>query len=221
MAQIPVVDLLSGISQRCRDAPIPTLIDAYVRAARDFCRKSRWLIAEVAGATTIGDTLYALGSDPYVEIIGLRALTFVNDQGKTDPVRDSVSSSWDTDDEPGPPEFYQYVPEGQFALHPAPDAIYDLTITLILQPKRGVNSIDTTLPVKWERTLEKGALAFLLNLRDVTWSDPREAAELKRQFNVDCASALLNAARGYNPGALPSGDTGARTGALRSRSMPF
>ena len=162
MAQIQVLDVMSQVSQICRECPNTVLIQAYVDAARVFCNRSRWLKATITGATVVDKRTYSLGSDPYNEIFGISGIDIEEAVDDTHPLTERVSSKWDTNVENGVPELYQYVPEAQLALHPKPDAVYNLTIGLVLQPKSGVNSIDDSLLVSWEYALQAGALAYLL-----------------------------------------------------------
>ena len=209
MATEQVSDLLDEVALYCREAPTTIMVQAYISATRRFCSRSRWLLTTITGATEAGTRLYNLGDDPYHEVLGIKAIVAtLPDQEENPPLTESFSGNWDPSDPDGPPELYQYVPEAQFALHPLPDAVYDLTVTCPLQPKRGANAIDATLLVKWQDALEDGALARLLALPSVPWSNPREAAERERKFNAAIASAGLSAARGYNAGAAPTARLG-------------
>lgn len=221
MAQIQVADILGDIKQICREAPMPTLIGAYVRAARRFCNISRWLRADIPGACVIGAELYSLGSDTFNEIIGIRSIELTALDGKVNPLTSSSSGSWDADDENAEPELYQYVPEGQFAVHPKPDAAYSLTVQVVLQPKRGSNSIDDTLVVNWEYALQAGCLGYLLALPRQPYTDAAEAQRKMAEFSVACHSAQINADAGYNPGAAQTDRPGPRSGAVRSRILPI
>jgi hypothetical protein len=101
------------------------------------------------------------------------------------------------------PEEYQYVPEAQVALHPIPDAAYNMTVGAWIAPKRGINSIDATLAVKWEYALQDGALAYLLALPDVPWSNLKLAQMHEARFAAEISDAANSASVGFNPGATP------------------
>jgi hypothetical protein len=203
MAQTPVMDLLGDVAQVCRQAPTPTLIAAYVRAARRFCGKSRWLVVSIQGQTTAGEPRYTLGSDPYAEIFGIAGITLYESATKYAPLVESDSKQWSPTAAPGLPEFYQYLPEAQVALHVTPNAAYDMTIGACVKPKRGANSIDASLATKWEYVLQHGALSYLLALPSVAWSDPRMAQIHEAQFLEGCGDAANAASLGFDPGATP------------------
>lgn len=203
MAQLPVRDLLGDVAQVCRQAPTPTLISAYVRAARRFCTKSRWLVASIPGQTTAGESRYTLGSDPYAEIFGVAGITMFESPSQFEALVESDSSTWDPTAAPGLPEMYQYLPEAQVALHRTPDRAYDMTVAACVTPKRGANSIDATLATKWEYVLQHGALAYLLALPNVAWANLQLAQVHEAQFLEGCHSAANAAALGFDPGAMP------------------
>jgi hypothetical protein len=213
MAQIQVLDIMSEVAQICRGCPNTTLIQAYVSAARMFCNRSRWLRATISGATIVDQKGYSLGSDTYAEIIGISSIEIVETVDDTHPLTERDSSKWDKNDEHDVPEFYQYVPEGQFALHPLPDAIYTLAVGVILQPKSGVNSVDETLVTSWDFTLQAGALAYLLKLPGLPWTDKAEAKVQQAAFDADCFAAH-SAQRGYNAGAKSTDHLGGGTAQL-------
>ena len=96
MTQVAIIDLLADIAQIARGAPNPTLIRAYNRAAREFCRQSRWLRSALPGVTEAGTLLYSLGTDPDLEVIGIRAVSLARTTGNTTPrpLRVSASTTW-------------------------------------------------------------------------------------------------------------------------------
>jgi len=163
--------------------------------------------------------LYSLGSDTYNEIIGIEAISITASSVDTHPLTPGVSSEWDSNDARDTPDRYQYVPHGQFAVHPTPDAAYPLTASVILQPKRGSNSLDDSLLLNWDYTLEDGALGYLLKLPGVPWVDKTEAVIREGRFQAEIRSAASDAQAGYNAGALPSGIVGVRSPVMRTKQL--
>lgn len=203
MAQKAVIDLLADVAQRCRNAPTRTLIGAYVRAARLFCSGSRWLTASIEGATVAGTQSYSLGSDTYAEIFGVAGITLYRSADDPVSLGQGDSSDWDPTEDQAEPEVYQYLPEAQVALHPTPDAAYDMTIAVWTTPKRGSTSIDDRLVTRWEYALQDGALAYLLGLTGVPWSDPQAALVHEAKFRAAITQAANIAALGANPAGSP------------------
>ena len=294
MAQVQVSTLLAPIAQITRGCPTTTMVDAYIRAVRRFCNRSRWFKSTLLGATTApttsdyttgtvtvtsgsatvsgsgtawlanvragdfftgpddetmeiqgvqadtgltlfevyagstlagqaytitrdrGVAIYSLGSDTYHEICGISAVSVVDTNGKANPLTPRASTEWDSDLDRAIPELYEYIPHAQLALHPTPDAIYTMAIGLILQPKLGSNSIDDSLLVDWSDDFNRGALAYLLDLHGMAWTDKSEAERMRLRFESAIDSAASAVAANYNAGALPAGEFGPRTAIART-----
>lgn len=204
MAQIDVLDLIGPVAQRTRGCPTPTLVTAYVDACRKFCIKSRWLRKAITGATAASTRLYSLGSDPYNEIIGVKAIEITYSSTDHYNLISSDSGMWNPDTTLTKPRYYQYVPEAQFAINPTPTAIYPLTVSIAVAPKRGVNSIEEILPVQWEYVLREGAWAELFAIPGMPWSNDNLAMAHGRMFEDGCNQATSQEQRAYNTGAAVS-----------------
>lgn len=200
---VPVMDVIADVAQIARQAPNATLIGAYIRAARKFCRESRWLRASLTGACEAGTRTYSLGSDTYLEVLGVRAVSAAKLDGtKPWPLGVSITPTWPLDGQRDKPRRYAYVPEAQLALDPIPDAAYPLTITLVLQPKKGANQIPESLLVKWDQVLQDGALSYLLDIPGQAWSDPMQAERRRRSFQAGISNARADEQREFNAGTL-------------------
>jgi hypothetical protein len=163
--------------------------------------------------------LYSLGSDTYNEILGIEAIAITATATDIHPLTPRVSSEWDSNDARDTPELYEYVPHGQFAVHPTPDAAYALTVSVILQPKRGSNSLDDTLLVSWDYALQDGALAYLLKLPGMPWIDKTEATVREGRFQDAIHQAASDAQASYNAGALGSSINGVRGSMMRTKQQ--
>lgn len=202
MTQVAVIDLIADIAQIAREAPNPTIIRAYNRAAREFCRQSRWLRSSLPGETEAGTMLYSMGPDPDLEVIGLRAVSLARRTGNTRPrpLRVSTSTSWPFGERNAEPQRYVYVPEGQIALNPTPDAVYDLLMTLVIMPTLATNSVPAELLPRWDQTLQAGALAYLYEVPRQPWTN-LEMAQLKmRQFQAGIGNAKAAEQKEYQSG---------------------
>lgn len=198
MAQIQVFDLLAPIAQVCRGCNTTTMTEAVIHAARELCRRSGVYASTLIGATTIDVALYNLGSDVYAEVCDVRAASVTVTAGSDVRALERRSSAlWGATDANDVPEFFAYVAEGQLAVHPAPDAVYGLTIALVLQPKRGANSIEESLAVKWEGAFRAGALAYLLRIPGMPWSSANEAQRCASEFERWVNRATASAERAY------------------------
>ena len=204
MAQVQVLERMRDVQQIVRRAPNGTLISAYVRAARKFCRETRWFRSTLIGQTVADTRLYNLGSDTYMEVVGIRAMSAqqLNGSGQPWQVPASDPAGWYPGFRPSQPQRYAYVPEGQFAIDPLPDKAYTLTVTLQLQPKAGVTSLPEELLVKWDQALQDGALMYLLNIPDQPWTNPQQAELHRRAFQAAINNARADEQRAYNTGTV-------------------
>lgn len=206
MANVRIAELLPDVAQICRKAPTGTLIRAYARSARDFCRQTRWYRSALAGQTVAGQQVYSLGSDPYLQVVGLHAATAAQISGNTKPwplVVCHDTGAWDPGGNPGNPRQYAYVPEGQIAFGPTvPNLVLNIQMTLVLAPKRGVVELPEEILVKWEYALQAGTLGYLLALPDMPWTDLAEAKRQLATYQSGINNARADEQRGYNAGTV-------------------
>lgn len=207
MALVHVLDVVRDVAQICKKCPNGTLQAAYIRAARALLRESRWYRRNLTAATTADAQAYSLGSDPYEEVVGIQAMAVTDPNDQQRVVFNGLPSGWPLNATNGQPRHFAYVPEGQFVLFPTPDAVYPLLITLVLIPKSGQNQIEESILVKWDRTIQAGALDYLLRLNE-PWKDVGEADRQRNQFAAGINNAKADAQKGYQFGssrAIPRG----------------
>lgn len=204
MPNVAVLDVIADVAQIVRRAPNTTLIGAYVRAARKFCRESRWFRSTLIGQTVADTQLYSLGTDPALEVLGLRAVSAAGLSGNVQswPLNVQDPTSWNPNVQTRRPQAYAYVPEGQIALYPTPDQAYSLTMTLVLQPRSGATEVPEELLVKWDQALQDGALAYLFGIPGQPWSDPVRAQLHQRAFQAAINNAKADEQRAYNQGSV-------------------
>jgi len=211
---VDVFDQLRNIAIVARKCPTPVLQAAYVTAFRDWCTQTQWLRETVPGMTTADLSLYSLGADPLLEIIAIQAMSVTSTPpGGTTPqttvMMPTDSGSWDANRPASRPRWYSYVPEGQFALFPTPDAVYDLTITVVVSPVDNVARIPEAPLRKYSSVFEAGALAQLLQVPGQPWTDPGRAQREARIFSSGVSNGKAEVQRNFN------------TGAQRVRPRPF
>ncbi len=191
MNMVDTFDQLVNIAQVVRKCPTITLRRAYVRALREWCQQTQWLRINLAGSTTINTRQYALGNDPFLDIVGVYAMQGQQSQSQGIqywPIVPSDSGQWDPNMVPGMPVRFQYVPEAQFALDPIPSQVYGLLLTLILQPKEGAQQIPESPLIKYSNEIEAGALAYLFDIPGQPWSNPMMGMKYARMFSAGIAS---------------------------------
>lgn len=203
-----IIELLGPVAQIVRRCPTQTLINAYGRAARDFCGQSRWYresFTVVTEANLAGPYDLIPGSGLPLEVIGIRQII------ATAPVGAPLSTWWVQPLDitlwnplllPAPPQWYAYLPEGALQLYQTPDNVYSLAVTAALQPTLGAREIPDRLLPKWERVLQAGALANLLAIPGEKWSSPVESVRYGKIFQAGINNAKADEARGYNQGSM-------------------
>lgn len=224
MAQVQVVELLSEVTQLCRECPTVTLVQAYISAARQFCNKSRWLVRRVDMATAVDVPVYLVPGFEFEEVIGINAMSLAENPTTVDALTEGFSGGWNPN-APNTggevPSEYQYIPEGRFALYRTPAQVYPIALSAVLQPKAAAVSIDASLLPSWDFCLQAGALAYLLNLPRTPWTDKPEARVQMIIFNGLVNQAASSAMRGYNAGAATTDRSGSTSGGLRTRILPI
>lgn len=200
MALVHVLDIAQDVGQICKKCPNGTLQRAIIRSARKFLRESRWYQTAIPGATAAGTRAYSLGSDPYEEIIAIRAMSITQTNGTVLPVVDSDPSGWNPNGSEGLPRRYAYLPEGQFALDNVPDATYSLLVTVALIPKAGQVHIEERVLSKWDQVIQAGALDYLLRLKE-PWQDINEANAQLRRYQAGISNAKADEQRRFQQGS--------------------
>lgn len=205
MNYVDINDQVVNIAQIARRCPTITLARAFGRAYRDWAGQTHYLMTTIAGSTTADTPQYDLGSDPYLDIIAVRAVRLsetVNGRTTYRNLTPSDSTLWNSNADSAAPVTYCYVPEGQIALSPTPDAVYGLTVTAIVQPKEGAGQVPEEGLVKWRTGIEAGALANLYEIPGMPWSDPRKAVLKRTEFQACISNARAAVQRAFNTGTV-------------------
>ncbi len=208
MSYVDVFNQCANVAQLARGCPTPTLRRAYVTAMRDWCAQTQWLRVNVTGSTVADQALYDMGTDPYVEIIGLASMSGQNNEFTPPqqwPIGASDPANWNPAINPNQPLRYTYVPEAQFALNPTPDGVYGITYTAIVQPKEGVVMVPSEPLKKYSTGFEAGALAYLLAMKDTPWYNADEATKQERKFGAYISNGKAEVQRKYNTGSQRAG----------------
>jgi hypothetical protein len=201
---VNVYDQLASVAQKVRKCPSITLARAYNRAFRDFCSQTQWLTVPIPGATVANVRDYSLGSDPYVDIVGVNGMQgSITTNGQTQywAIGPSNSGSWDPSIQPAMPIRYAYLSQAQFALDPLPDQVYQLLVSAIVTPKEGAALIPEAPLIKYSNQIEAGALAYLLDIPGQAWSNPVLAEKNSRIFQSGIANAKAEVQRAFNTGS--------------------
>ena len=204
-----IVDLLQDVQQVVRRCPLPTLTQAYLRSARQFCTQTRWLRRSVLAETVESELELPLlleSADADLEIIAVRRIiisTLQTGREQSWTITPSDSTTWRPQDPPGRPRTYDYVPEAAVAFHPLPDAAYGVDALVQVTPKRMATTLPEDLLTKWEYALADGATEYLLNIPGQAWSNPALAkAKYGTEFRAAINNARADEQRAYNTGTV-------------------
>ncbi len=203
MNYVDINDQVADIAQIVRRCPTITLARALGRAYRDWAGQTHYLMVAISGSTTADTVQYDLGSDPYLDIIAVRAVRMsetVNGRTQYRNLTPSDSTTWNSNADSASPARYAYVPEGQIALDPTPDAVYGLTVTAIVQPKEGAGRVPEEGLLKWRSGIEAGALAYLHSIPGMAWTDLRAQALRQAEFKACVSNARAAVQRAFNTG---------------------
>lgn len=199
---VPVTAQLQDVAQHVRRCPQPTIVRAYVAAARKLCTESRWLRLTATTQTEDATKVYSFEDDLYLDVVGIRAMERGIKPDTVTPIKPLDPTLWNANAEDGPPRYYSYIPEGRFALFPTPDTVYDITSTVEVAPKLSAAQLPSELLVKWHAAISAGALEYLLSLPRQLWSNPQMATK----YAGILASAINNARaeeqRAHNTGTV-------------------
>jgi hypothetical protein len=200
-----VRELIRDVAQKIRPCPRETILNAYVRAARQFCGETRWYRVNLDAATVANQQLYSLGSDPFIEIVDVPFVSMVTNPGVSQanivPLVNQPSNAFNPNIKSDTPIWYSYIPEAQIAFSPIPDSAYPVSMTLVCQPRDGVTEIPNEILPKWRLAFEVGALAYLYGLTGEPFADPREAAKYEAAFRSYINSGKASVAMGFQSGS--------------------
>ena len=204
MAQVR--QLITGISQKVRQCNRTTLQYAYVRAARQFCGETRWRRTTLQAILVVGQQQYDLGTDALEEIVDVPygSCTQLNNgvPGTICPIVPIPPTSINPNLGPGQPLVYSYIPEAQIAFGQVPDQAYPVTLTLVSQPRNGVEEIPDELITKWNLAFEAGALEYLYSIAGEPWYSDSESRKYGQIFRNYINNAKADVARGYQSGSV-------------------
>jgi hypothetical protein len=205
-------DQLVNVRQICPQAPIPTVCRAYSRALREWCQQTWWLRLSVGGQTQVTTRDYSLGSDDNLDISAIRAMSVMQLDGTICGMEASDSTQWNLNLKPTIPRRYCYVPEGKFAVDPEPDAVYNLTVSVVVMPKERATQtaqIPVDPLIKYSNDIEAGALAYLMSMPGQPWSNAGQALLYDKKFQAAIANGKAEVQRAFNQGSM------------RARPRPF
>jgi hypothetical protein len=166
-----------------KEAPVPIVQQAYMRAAREFCARSMYLRRQIAQATlTVNQPEYNFGSDTNLEVIGVAAAEIQQQNTTWVNLRPTDQAYYDPNMKTDIPNWYSYLPEGMIVFYPTPNYAYGAKVSLICQPSLASQVIPNDLLNKFNTYIEAGALEFLYSMENESWGNGQKSMEWRGKF---------------------------------------
>jgi hypothetical protein len=176
-ATTPVAQLVGDVAVMVKDAPTQIINLAYMRACRDFCKRSMWLKRNIATATlTVGQPLYNFGSDATLEVIGIAAVSIQQQNTTWIDIRPMTQGFSDPNQANDIPLWYSYIPENMIRYYPTPNLAYGSKVELICQTSLNAVAVPNDLINKFNIYIEEGCLSYLYQIPKQPWTNPELAA---------------------------------------------
>jgi len=210
MTTVAYTEFLPEVAPLVLQCPSPTVINAIRNTAIEFCTKTNvWQETQDAEALSASGLPIDL-SGPTQAMVVLVLACKVNGL-LVDPVTidylDSQYPNWEV--ATGTPRHYFQPNTAQLGLYPLPTSSVSVRLRAAYAPTRASTGLDSALFENNLVTIAAGALASLLMIPEVPWSNPKLALYYSAIYSSDTTEALANTQKSF---------TRARN---RVRSSPF
>lgn len=183
-----------------RLAPLP-LIDKHLRdAAIELCDRSKVWVQTLDLIDAVAEQqAYALPLATGTELVEIRRAWFndepINPRSKT--YLDRKYDDWTA--EIGTPIDYTQDDKTEILLVPAPqDAATDaIKVRVAIKPTYTASSLDDDLFAEYRKVIACGAIASLMAMKDVAWSDPARSEFHAGKFEAGISKATTAASDGH------------------------
>lgn len=197
MTNVAYTQWLDHVQPHVPDCPSPMILLAVRQACIEFCRSSRYLRANLdAFNTVVGDDEYELA--PPTDTVVAAVLNVRCDGSLLEAARqedlDAEVNYWRELE--GPPTRYIQPDEATIILNPIPQEIVAVRILAALRPSQASGGVDQAIFERFLDQTASGALARLMAMPGVAWSNPELAGYHAQIFNSGIADAADRAARG-------------------------
>ena len=197
MTNVAYTQWLDHIQPHVQDCPSPMILLAVRQACIEFCRSSRYLRVNLDPFNTVvGDDEYDLSppADTVVSaILNVRCGGRLIDAARQEDL-DSEANYWR--DLEGPPSRYLQPNEATIILNPVPQEVVAVRILAAIRPSQASGGVDEEIFERFLDPVASGALARLMAMPGVSWSNPELAGYHERVFNSGVSDAADRAARG-------------------------
>lgn len=197
MTNVAYTEWLDHIQPHVPDCPSPMILQAVRQASIEFCRSSRYLRVNLDPFNTVvGDDEYELSppTDTVVSaIINIRCGGRILDPEKQEDL-DAESNYWR--DLEGQPSRFIQPDESTIIINPIPQEVMVVRIMAAVRPSQSSGGVDSLLFERFMDAIASGALAKLMAMPSVAWSNPELSAYHAGIFRSGVSEAADKAARG-------------------------
>jgi len=199
MATVPYSQWLPYVQVNASGCPRSLIAEAVRQKAIEFCTKSRFWRKELDGFyTVVSDSEYEI-TTPVDSTISDLLVVKVNGKTLEPKTQDELESSYGSEwrDSTGEPKFFFMKDMATVILVPCPDAVYPVRILAALKPTQVAQGIDEIIFEEYKSVITHGALAYLQQMPEKTWSNPNMSIFYQGLFDSDVLEAKLKAEKGY------------------------
>lgn len=197
MTNVAYTQWLDHIQPHVQDCPSPMILLAVRQACIEFCRSSRYLRVNLDPFNTVvGDDEYDLSppADTVVSaVLNVRCGGRLIDAARQEDL-DSEANYWR--DLEGPPSRYLLPNEATIILNPVPQEVVAVRILAAIRPSQASGGVDEAIFERFLDPVASGALARLMAMPGVSWSNPELAGYHAQLFKAGVSDAADKAARG-------------------------
>jgi hypothetical protein len=210
MTTVAYTQFLPDVAPLVLQCPNPTILNAIRNTAIEFCTKTNvWQEtqdAEVVSAASLPLDLTGPTGAMIVLVLACKVNGLLVDAATIDYL-DSLYPNWEV--ATGTPKHYFQPNTAQLGLFPLPTGAVSVKLRAAYAPTRASTGIDSAIYENNLTTIAAGALASLLMIPEVPWSNPKLALYFSAIYSSDTTEALASTQKSF---------TRARN---RVRSNPF
>lgn len=189
--------LLDFVMPKCPHLSVDIARHELRQACIRFCRKSGWDRRVLTSFNTVvGTPSYTL-TPPTDTVISEIVSVKLDDETDLSPMRlDEIPA--DAETETAEPERYAASANAtNLQLIYAPDAVYAVDVTVVVEPTRTATAISDNLAQRYGEDIACGALESLLLYPKKPWTDPNSAAYYKSRFDEAVLDAKSEIDEGF------------------------
>lgn len=199
MATVPYTQWQPFIQVYVPDCPMALIVEAVRQACIEFCQESRYWRKELDGFYTVAtDAEYEL-TPPTDSTIADILLIKVNKEPlepKTQDDLEVIYNEWR--EQNGKPKYFFMRDKINMVLVPIPDAAYPVRLLVSLKPTQTAQGVDELVFEEHKEAIKFGALAYLMMMPSVAWSDANAALFYQNMFVEKSNIAKGKAEQGFN-----------------------